>query len=86
MMIMPYYFMNYFSKRSFSVHHCNIQFLAIEIYKIINGLSNYNLENLIRNTSAYNPSSAQDFILPQLIQYYGGKTLLNILVHSFGIS
>ena len=67
--------------RSFSVHHCNIQFLAIEIYKIINGISNYNFQNLlIRNTSAYNLRSAQDFILPSVntvlwvknsIKYFG---------------
>ena len=66
---------------SFSVHHYNIQTLAIELYKVSNNLSQTIFNELFtRNTNDHNLRSKSEFVIPHVrtvlkgsnsIRYFG---------------
>ena len=66
---------------SFTVHHYNIQTLAIELYKVYNNISQTILGELFtRNNNGYYLRSKSDFVIPQIrtvlkgsnsIRYFG---------------
>lgn len=63
---------------SFTVHHSNIQFLAIELYKVIHGFSAGIISDKFfrKNNSSYNLRSQSDFCLPvPRTEQYGKNSL-----------
>ena len=66
---------------SFTIHHCNIQMLCIELYKVCHNLSQTIFSVLFsRNSNSYNFCSKSEFVIPQVrtvvkgsnsISYYG---------------
>ena len=53
--------------KSFTIHHQNIQLLAIEIYKAIHNLPGGNLsERFVRNNHNYNLRSESELLLPNV--------------------
>ena len=66
---------------SFTMHHCNIQTLCIELYKVYHNTAQTIFSDLfVRNNNTYNTRAKSDFIIPQIntvlkrsnsIRYYG---------------
>ena len=51
-----------------TVHHSNLQFLSIELYKAVNGLTTNIFSDLfLRNNRLVNLRSHNDFVLPRFI-------------------
>ena len=65
---------------SFSIHHQNIQTLAIEVYKVLHGLSNSNLKELFvfRNNN-YNTRSQYELAIPSVNTVLKGKSSIRYL-------
>ena len=62
---------------SFNVHHCNIQTLCVELYKVYNNISQTVFSDLfIRNHINYNLRSQSDFVIPQTKTVYNGTNTL----------
>ena len=60
--------------KSFTIHHQNIQFLAIEIYKAIHNLPGGNLsEFFVRNNHNYNLRSESELLLPNVNTVFKGQ-------------
>lgn len=49
---------------SFTVHECNIQTLAIELYKVANGISNSGLSDILTLNNSYQLRSNSNFSVP----------------------
>ena len=59
---------------SFTMHHQNIQLLAIEIYKAINNLPGGNAgEYFVRNNHNYNLRSESELLLPNVDTVFKGQ-------------
>ena len=59
---------------SFTIHHQNIQLLAIEIYKAINNLPGGNVgEYFLRNNHNYNLRSESELLLPNVDTVFKGQ-------------
>ena len=70
---------------SFSIHHQNIQTLAIEMYKVHYGLSENSLYNIFENSrSSYNLRFQRDLDIPSVSTKNYSKTHESTLVLSFG--
>ena len=53
---------------SCTVHHSNLHFLSIELYKVVNGLSTKQFSNIfLRNNRGVSLHSQNDFSLPQVM-------------------
>ena len=53
--------------KTFTIHHQNIQSLAIEIYKAVNNLPGGNLSEIfIRNSHNYNLCSSSELTVPSI--------------------
>ena len=64
--------------KSFTIHHQNIQFLAIEIYKAINNLPGENLgEFFVRNNHNYNLRSEPELLLPNVNSAFKGQNAIS---------
>ena len=64
----------------FSIHHQNIQTLAIEVYKVLHGLSSSNLKELLvfRNNN-YNTRSQYELAIPSVNTVLKGKNSIRYL-------
>ena len=64
--------------KSFTIHHQNIQLLAIEIYKAIHNLPGGNLsEFFVRNNSNYNLCSKSKLLLPNVNSVLKGQNSIS---------
>ena len=64
--------------KSFTIHHQNIQFLAIEIYKAIHNLPGGNLsEFFVRNNHNYNLRSESELLLPNVNTVFKGQNSIS---------
>ena len=65
---------------SCTVHHSNLHFLSIELYKIVNDLAtNIFSDIFLRNNGGVNLHSQNDFVLPQVRTEFCGKGTLRYL-------
>ena len=65
---------------SCTVHHSNLHFLSIELYKVANGLSTKQFSNIfLRNNRGVSLRSQNDFALPQVMTESCGKGTLRYL-------
>ena len=64
--------------KSFTIHHQNIQLLAIEIYKAIHNLPGGNLgEFFVRNNHNYNLRSESELLLPNVNSVFKGQNSIS---------
>ena len=64
--------------KSFTIHHQNIQLLAIEIYKAIHNLPGGNLsEFFVRNNHNYNLRSESELLLPNVNTVFKGQNSIS---------
>ena len=64
--------------KSFTIHHQNIQLLAIEIYKAIHNLPGGNLsEFFVRNNNNYNLCSKSKLLLPNANSVLKGQNSIS---------
>ena len=73
---------------SFTVHHFNIQSLAIEMFKVINNIAATIINDLFTTYHSYNVRSKSKFVVPSVrtvhngqnsIQYYSGPLIWNMI-------
>ena len=67
----------------FTVHHCNIQTLCVELYKVYNDLSQTIFSELfVRNHgNYYNLRSQSDFVIPEVETVYKRSNSLRYFGH-----
>ena len=66
--------------KSFSIHHQNIQTLAIEIYKVFHGISNGDFKELfIFKNNNYNTRSKYELAIPLVNTALKGKNSIRYL-------
>ena len=58
---------------SFTVHHFNIQSLAIEIFKVINNIATTITGNLFTTCHSYNLRSKSNFVVPNVRTVHNGQ-------------
>ena len=64
---------------SFNIHHQNVQRVALEMYKIIHGLSEGSFNEILndlKKNNHYNLRSASEFLVPSVNSEYKGKNSL----------
>ena len=75
--------------RSFSIHHQNIQSLAIEIYKVVNNVSTGDFKNFLQLSESNSLRSQNHLVIPQVntvlkgknsIRYFG-PVIWNLIPH-----
>ena len=67
--------------RNIPIHHGNIQTLAIEMYKVTNGLSPEIMNEIfqIREESRYNLLYTSQFTIPPIHSVYNGRELVSYM-------
>ena len=70
---------------SFTVHHFNIQSLAIEMFKVINNIAATIIGDLITTYHSYNFRSKSKFVVQVCVQFITVKILYSITVPLSGI-
>ena len=64
---------------SFNIHHQNVQRVALEMYKILHGLSEGSFNEILndlKKNNHYNLRSASEFLVPSVNSEYKGKNSL----------
>ena len=71
---------------SVSIHHRNIQTLAIEMYKVTNGLSPEIMNKMfqIREESRYNLRYTSQFTIPPIDSVYNGRESVSFMALKYG--
>ena len=56
------------------IHHRNVQYLAIEMYKVMNNLSPHFIQDIFEKTEAHSTRSGSTFIRPKIYTVYKGES------------